>query len=174
MSGTVPKYHWDTNLFTAWLKDERRPPGEMDGLQKVLEANARNENMIMTSSITVAEIKAGVLSTADGRKKLDRVLLRPNLLVINVDLRIASLAGEIKSYYLSHPRTISLGDAVQCATAILHDADELHTFDDRGTRTSVGLIEISGNVAGQYNLTITKPFEKQAELNLQKPAEAKK
>lgn len=36
MAGDSPLYYWDTCLFLAWIKDEERPTGEMDGVAKLL------------------------------------------------------------------------------------------------------------------------------------------
>ena len=27
-----PHYYWDSNIFIAWLQDEKRKPGEMEGV----------------------------------------------------------------------------------------------------------------------------------------------
>jgi len=140
----------------------------MEGLRKVLEANAKSENLIITSSLILAEFRLSGFSNK-AVVKLNRALLRSDIIAANVDLRIAELAGEIKSHYSHDPRTMSLGDAIHAATAIVYGVTELHTFDDKGTKLSIGLIEISGNVAGKYNLKITKPFEKQAALALETP-----
>ena len=34
MRGSDPLYYWDTCLFLAWIKDEERPTGEMDGVRR--------------------------------------------------------------------------------------------------------------------------------------------
>jgi hypothetical protein len=36
MAGGDPVYYWDTCLFLAWLKDEERPSGEMDGVREIM------------------------------------------------------------------------------------------------------------------------------------------
>lgn len=52
-------------------------------------------------------------------------------------------------------------DAIHLVTAILHRADEFHTFDET-------LTALSGNVAG-HRLTICKPIAKNSELDLNPP-----
>jgi hypothetical protein len=38
MAGTnLPLYYWDTCLFLAWLKDEERKSGEMDGVRDIIQ-----------------------------------------------------------------------------------------------------------------------------------------
>ena len=51
-------YYWDTNLFLAWLLDEKenRQPGEMDGLAEVVYMFDRKEVFIVTSITTRGEI----------------------------------------------------------------------------------------------------------------------
>lgn len=30
--GKTPRRYWDTCVFLAWIKDEKRAPGEMEGI----------------------------------------------------------------------------------------------------------------------------------------------
>ena len=52
MAGTDPVYYWDSCLFLAWIKDEQRPTGEMDGVREVVERFKRREVKIITSVLT--------------------------------------------------------------------------------------------------------------------------
>ena len=64
-----------------------------------------------------------------------------------------------------NPSTAS--DALRLATAILYRADKFHTFDESNGRNSLGLLPLSGNVAG-HNLTICKPIASNPELDLRR------
>ena len=168
MSGTLPKYHWDTCLFYALLKDEKkRAPGEMEGLRSILDANAKGENVIMTSVVALTEILEGNVP-AGAMDMLDRILKRENVVPVAIDIRIAKLAGEIRNYHKQNGQRICTADALHVATAILQEADALHTFEkhDRDGGRSPALVSLSGNVAGKYDLKITAPMEKQAALAL--------
>ncbi len=52
MAGTEPIYYWDSCLFLAWIKDEERPSGEMDGVREVIERVKRRDAKIITSVLT--------------------------------------------------------------------------------------------------------------------------
>jgi len=43
MAGASPIFYWDTCLFIAWLKDEARKSGEMDGVREVIARHKRRE-----------------------------------------------------------------------------------------------------------------------------------
>ena len=53
MAGNSPLYYWDSCLFIAWLKDEQRKTGEMDGVRDVIERAKRREAKLMTSVLTL-------------------------------------------------------------------------------------------------------------------------
>ncbi len=81
------------------------------------------------------------------------------------------MAGEIRDYYqkrkeLDDLPTVTTPDAVHLATAILHDVDEMHTFDqnDKPNKRRA-LIPLSGNVAG-HKLIICKPELAQGNLGI--------
>lgn len=162
----MPIYYWDTCLFLSWLKDEERKIGEMDGVREVIERSGRREVKIMTSVLTSVEvlaskIPAGMDTLFEGlMKRINRV---------GMDVRVASIAHDLRNHYASlGGKTLSTPDAIHLATAILYRADEFHTFDEEGSRRSLGLIPLSGNVGG-HKLTICKPEAKRPQLDLRKP-----
>src|SRR4030095_1451635 len=59
MTGGSPLYYWDTCLFLAWLKDEERPTGEMDGVREIIRRHKSREVRIMTSVLTSVEVLSG-------------------------------------------------------------------------------------------------------------------
>lgn len=155
MPGTNPLYYWDTCLFLAWLKDEQRGSGEMDGVREIVERSKKRDCSIMTSVLTTVEvlqstIPAGVATMFGGlMKRLTRV---------GIEAKVAQLAHDIRDYCAKDGRSIKTPDALHLATAILYRADEFHTFDDR-------LIALSGNVAG-HKLLICKPVARNPQLDL--------
>ena len=56
MAGNSPLYYWDSCLFIAWLKDEQRKTGDMDGVREVIEQAKRREVKLMTSVLTLTEV----------------------------------------------------------------------------------------------------------------------
>lgn len=169
MAGDSPVYYWDTCLFLAWLKDEQRPAGEMDGVRETIERHKRREVKIVTSTVTLVEVlqskyPAGVVGLFnDLLKRATRV---------SVDIKVAAMAHDIRDYYSSRPgefdrKTLSTPDAVHLATAILYRADEFHTFDGKGNSTSLGLLPLSGNVGG-HDLMICKPKAQSPLLDLRR------
>jgi predicted nucleic acid-binding protein len=167
MPGNNTLYYWDSCLFLAWLKDEKRPTGEMDGVREVIQRAKRREVKIMTSVLTLTEVLAG--SIPAGVQTLFSDTLRRTLRC-GVDLKVARLAHDLRDHYAKlGGKTLCTPDAIHLATAILHRADEFHTFDAGGQSTkSLGLIGLSGNIAG-HKLIICKPEAKNPELDLRKP-----
>jgi predicted nucleic acid-binding protein len=155
MPGANPLYYWDTCLFLAWIKDEERRSGEMDGVREVIERSKKRDCIIMTSALTSVEvlqstIPAGVAAMFGGlMKRLTRA---------GIETKVAQLAHDIRDHYLKEGRSIKTPDALHLATAILHRADEFHTFDEQ-------LIGLSGNVAG-HRLVICKPVARSPQLDL--------
>lgn len=158
-----PIFYWDSCIFISWLKRESRPePGVNEGLEEIVKQVHDNNVYLITSALTKAEILESTLPK-EGAEKLEGVLKRRNVRVIETNERVWEKAHDIRDYYKREPggRTLSLPDAVHVATAILYDADVLHTLDleDKQNRPRA-LIPLSGNVAG-YPLTIVMPKAKQ-------------
>jgi predicted nucleic acid-binding protein len=155
MPGANLFYYWDTCLFLAWLKDEARNSGEMDGVREVIDRSKKRDCRLMTSVLTSievlqAKIPAGMDTMFGGLlKRMTRV---------GIDTKVAQLAHDIRNHYAKENRNIKTPDAIHLATAILNRADEFHTFDDK-------LIGLSGDVAG-HRLVICKPVARGPELDL--------
>lgn len=170
MPGGSPLYYWDTCLFLAWLKDEERRIGEMDGVRELIERSRRREVRIMTSALTLVEVLSSKIPAgfntlfANLMKRINR---------ISMDIRVAAIAHDLRDYYSSRPvefgnKTLSTPDAIHLATAILYRADEFHTFDEHGSNKNLGLIPLSGDVAGN-GLIICKPVALRPQLDLRRP-----
>ena len=169
MAGNSPLYYWDSCLFIAWLKDEQRKTGEMDGVRDVIERAKRREAKLMTSVLTLTEALSSKIPV--GMDTLFANLLK-RISKQGIDTKIATLAHDLRDYYVQKSvehegKTLSSPDALHLATAILYRADEFHTFDERGSRNHLGLLRLTGNVAG-HNLTICKPIARNPELDLRR------
>lgn len=170
MAGTDPIYYWDSCLFLAWIKDEERPTGEMDGVREVVERFKRREVKIITSVLTTTEVlesrfPAGMKRLVDGMmKRVSRV---------SMDTKVAAMAHDLRDHYAAKApgtggKMLAVPDAIHLATAILYRATEFHTFDSGKYGKSIGLLQLSGNVAG-HRLTICKPRARNPQLDLRKP-----
>lgn len=168
MAGAEPIYYWDTCLFLAWIKDEQRPSGEMDGVRELVQRHKRREVKIVTSVLTTVEVLQCKLPA--GMDRLFGGLMKRLDQRIGVDSRIANLAHDLRNYYSARPgefgnKTLATPDAIHLASAILNRAAEFHTFDNGGVGKSLGLLPLTGNVGG-HGLTICKPQAKNPGLDL--------
>lgn len=169
MTGTKEIYYWDTCMFSAWLADEQRKSGEMDGVREVVARIKKRDASLVTSSIMMAEtlpskLPAGVYNLLEG------FLRRTNIQVQAVSIKIARLSGDLRDYYSQNPvdgrSKLGTPDAIHLATAIISGATEFHTFDSgEKDKKFIGLLQLDGNVGG-HRLKICKPAAKQPQLDL--------
>lgn len=160
MRSGKPVYYWDSCLFIAWMKDEKRPPGDMEGLAEVVAMVDAQDCLIVTSVNTRGEVLDSTLTSA-AREQFKNLLCHPSFTFADVSLPISELASQIRDFYnAKKPQSIKvkLPDATHLATAIAYkDIDEFHTFDEDD------LIRFNGNVAG-FKLKICKPSTVQKQL----------
>jgi len=165
MKSSQDLYYVDTPIWLALLKNEQRPPGEMEGVRDLAKKIQNNEIRIVISVATKAEVLKSTLD--DKAKKMWEALLkRKNILVADTDNRIWQIAYEIRDYYQVQKKidkltTVSLPDSIHLATAIHFSANAFYTFDGKNKSNSRGLIPLSGSVAGKYPLVIKKPQTQQ-------------
>ena len=167
MPSDPPIVYWDTSVFLAWLKDEKRPGGQMAGLVSVANEIEKGKLHLITSVTTMVEI----LFKRSGEgvaNKFNDLFKRSNVDAINIDERIATRAGEIREYYIELSKrdgkpVLGFADVLHLATAVVRKATVLHTFDDGG-KGERGLLELSRNVAG-HPLAIEKPHTQQNVLD---------
>lgn len=171
MAGTDPIFYWDSCLFLAWLKDEERPTGEMDGVREVIDRFKRREVKIITSVLTTTEVLECKMPVGVG--KLFHGLMK-RVTRISMDSKIAEMAHDLRNHYSADPKkfdgkVLATPDAIHLATAILYRANEFHTFDGgKKNGKHLGLLELSGDVGG-HRLTICKPTARNPGLDLRKP-----
>ena len=91
--------YWDSCIFLAWLKDERRPGDEMAGLGSIAREIEKKNFSVITSVITIAEILTG-RSSEEVVTEFGKLFQRSNFQMINVDERIATKASEIRKHYI--------------------------------------------------------------------------
>lgn len=170
MIGASPLYYWDTCLFLAWLNDEKRKPGEMDGVREVISRHKRREVRLVTSVLTRIEVLQARIPVGVGNSFTD---LLKRMTQLGVDTKVAGLAHDLRDHYAANAATqggkiLSTADAIHLATAIHYRVDEFHTFDNDGNAKHLGLLPLSGNVGG-HRLRICKPESKSPQLDLRGP-----
>jgi len=173
MAGAEPVYYWDTCLFLAWIKDEQRKSGEMDGVRELIARQKRREVKIVTSVLTSVEVLSGKIPA--GMDTLFNGLMK-RIHRLGMDTKVAAVAHDLRNYYSTRPnefdgKTLSTPDAIHLATAVIYRVTEFHTFDSGNSR-SLGLLPLSGDVGGN-RLTICKPEAKSPQLDLRKPTPGK-
>ena len=153
------KYYWCSCAFIAWLSNEKRPPGVLEGLEEIVKQVESRVADLFTSEITKSEVLEGKM-TPQQRERFGKLFQRRNVVSVDVSGRVLSLSKEIREW---NPK-ISLPDAIHLATAIIYEADEFHTTDGAGKRKRGGdLLPLDGNVAG-HKLRICVPCAKQYSL----------
>ncbi len=156
--------YWDTCLLFALIKDEKRAdPSEMPGLYSVAsEIDSGKLNMV-TSAMTLTELSVRPLPP-DLQHRLDRFLSRSNVDVVPLAPQMGLRAGHLRGYYIDRAGAkLCANDAYHLATAITLNVSEFHTFDKVDKKDCLGLLGLSGNVAG-YPLRIVKPSGAQGTL----------
>jgi predicted nucleic acid-binding protein len=165
--------YWDTCVFLAWMNDEKRQPGDMEGLGKIASLVERAEVTLVTSTLTRAEI-LNSMTPPEAMKKYDLLLRRSNVVPQNVDLPVAKLTSELMDFYLKSDFELLTPDAIHLATALHYNVHEFHTFDGANPKQTprnskrysrTGLLLLDGSVAGKV-LKIVRPSAEQYELSI--------
>lgn len=161
-SGRKPVIYWDTSVLLAWIKDEVRPGREMEGVADVANSIFKGHYTLMTSVMTLTEVLDSSLTT-EAKDKFQAIFKRRNCQLVATDHRISALSSSLRDYYqiqklIDGLPSLGSPDAIHLATAIHNSVVAFHTFDERDQpKKRRGLIPLSGNVAGKYNLLICKP-----------------
>lgn len=126
----LPIYCWDSCVFLAWFKQESdKPLGDIALV--VNEIDARKATLLL--SVTTYE---EVLDEegSDAVRKFRDYLKRSTVETANVDMRVAEKVADIRNTAKAEGMNIKVPDAQIIATAIIYQADVLHSFDDKVLR----------------------------------------
>ncbi len=161
MAGPKSTFYWDTCVFLAWIRNEIRPAGEMEGVREYVDQIDTGKASLVTSVITISEMLECRIEQA-AAAEFRRVMDRSNVLLVDVTYPIAELASVIRNYYqLLDDRDgqgkIATPDAIHLATAIVYECSEFNTFDDgkkdKDARSLLGL----GTGVADHPLLVRKP-----------------
>lgn len=153
---------WDTCIFLAWLQEEQREIGVMEGIEEIVRKIHNNEVILITSQMTNIEVLQSRLSS-DAQKKWKEIFNRRNCQMVDITPKISEKSSFIRDYYDQKGIKLSSPDCIQLATAIIYKADEFHTLDGSGKPRNGDLIPLNGNVAG-HKLKICVPYAEQGSL----------
>jgi len=141
----VELIYWDSDAFLGWLQDE---PGKVELCEGTIERAKRGEVLIVTSTLTIAEVlwlRGGPRIAEDKAEIVRKFFRRSYVRVRNVTRMMAENAQDLVWKHGVRPK-----DAIHVATAIDAKCPVLETFDDF-------LLKKSG-VVGVPALTIRKPI----------------
>lgn len=153
---------WDSCVFLAWLQDEKREIGVMEGIEEVVRKTNNGEVILLTSQMTNIEVLQSRLSS-EAQKKWKEIFNRRNCQIIDINPRVGEKASFIRDYYDQKGIKLSSPDSIQLATAIIYNAEEFHTFDGCGKKRNGDLLPLDGNVAG-HKIKICVPYAQQGSL----------
>jgi predicted nucleic acid-binding protein len=160
MGLSIRRVYWDSCTFLGLINNEAEKHADCRAVWGEAE---RGETQILTSFFSFAEVfKAkceGPAKPLDeaGDDKIAAFLASDHILPITLDRRTAELSRRLMR---RHPECKKPSDAVHLATAILLNADELHTYDGSD------LLLLNKLVARQDGemLVICRPYVAQPEL----------
>jgi predicted nucleic acid-binding protein len=135
---------WDSCCCFGHLRNQ---DGRAEACDRVLRDAAEGGSEILISSLAIAEVlhlKGARPIPREMRETIRKFFQRSYFVVADVDRQTAELAQD-----LFWDRGVRPKDAVHVATAILHGAQYLETFDD-------GLLTLSRQVGGDPQLVIQK------------------
>jgi predicted nucleic acid-binding protein len=147
---------WDSCVFINYITARDDPPGSVSNTETYVKLIDAGKLTLIASTIVRIEVLDVILS-ADERKKFKSFLDGGRALEAEVDPAISELAGELRGYYAKRRGlTLSTPDSIHLATAIHYEAAEFNTYDKNDSKGSLGLLPLSGSVAG-HKLTIRRP-----------------
>lgn len=168
----MDKYYWDTCVFMAWLKDEKPPHRtvyEVAGIQNTVEKVENGSAILVTSTITIAELLESKLRPANS-DLFFQFMQKRRVSVIAADIIVARYAKNIRDQFFDdsetpNEKTISTPDSLHLATGVIHKVTEFHTFDGKNNKNSIGLLQLD-NRPELNKLRICKPVASQASLSV--------
>lgn len=176
---TKKAVYWDSCIFYEWLGKESVPREKSEGVNEILAANQKGENIIITSVITHLEVLPRKLADKGASDEQDYLALfdADHFHEIELNANIVLRAREIRDYYYSPLvpdggyKMMDLGDCIHLATASIYGVAEFHTRDSDRKGAKVPLLklyEISDNprLCGKYELDIKSPLAVQPTLGL--------
>jgi predicted nucleic acid-binding protein len=159
--------YWDSCIFYALLKEEKHRDGELEAILDLVDRIDREEVILTCSVLVIVEVLEGKLP-GNAKRAFRDIFKRKNVIQIETTSKIAQIAHDIRDYYRNNPiysgngipLMPSVPDSIHLASAIFSKASPFYTLDDKNknNKNEVSLTKLSGNVAGQHSIKITRPI----------------
>jgi predicted nucleic acid-binding protein len=123
------RYYWDACAWIAFIQQER---GRFEELNYFVDEARAGRVELWTSNFTLAEV---FKRPCDGQQKgltivddtqFEGFILQDVVTRVQVDFDVGTLARRLMRAY---PEITKPQDAIHLGTPLLHNVDELHTFD---------------------------------------------
>lgn len=121
---------WDSCIFLAWLQDEKREFGVMEGIEEVVRKIHTGEVVLLTSQITNIEVLQSRLSS-EPQKKWKEIFSRRNCQIMDINPRVSEKSHFIRDYYDQKGIKLSSPDTIQLATAMARKSFTPSTAPER-------------------------------------------
>lgn len=147
MTGKTPRIYWDSCIFLALIKGEKLTPDIDAAISDAAEAADEGKLTIVTSVLTRAEVLDAKWTKAEA-DRFTTVLDQGVVEEYVIDQRIAGLASQIRSGYVSRvpPISVKTPDSLHLATAIIAGVEEMWTLDGTAKHSRPGhLLRLSGS-----------------------------
>lgn len=132
----INRYSWDADVLISWFKDDQHRCVQ---IEPVWQEVKKGEAMLILSSLCLTEVIENHPDCPEAEELFYKFRSHPNVRLFDVTELIARKAGEIRSAALSQhalskftstpTKNIKTPDAIHIATAIVHKADMLHSYD---------------------------------------------
>lgn len=158
------RFYWDSCAWIAFIQQEKtllgdgRTEDRESMCRSVLVAAKNQKAEIVTSALTLAEVCKFPGSASKAAAKFPDFLELDYVLLVPVDRVVGEKARELMQGGIAR---LKPPDAIHAATAIIANAEALHTFDDRLLSLDRLLTRADGSKLG-----ICKPDAGEPELPL--------
>ena len=150
----TPLLCWDSSIFIDWIKGASDFENGMQSISDVVAEVEVERIRLLASTLVYPEIldnsdkmPAGAADTIEQFMKNRRYVA-----IADVTSPVAKKAQQIRNTLLGQGIKLKTPDAIHIATAIVHAADYLHTFDGKminlSKRPEVDGLIIAGEIPG--------------------------
>ena len=164
MSGNRNAIYWDSCVFYALIKAEEHREGELNSIKKAQRAFDVGEIVLVTSTITLAEVLPSKL-TDEQNQLFERISLRSNFYWVDVSPPVARTAVKLRSSYTESRGDkefrLSTPDAIHIASAIAYKVTRMVTFNEKNKskekEREIGILKIAKDIERDYGLIVSRP-----------------